>query len=49
MTFVIVPSQIIEGILEARSPRLSEIAAKMPGNADAGYKRIQRFLQDNDP
>jgi hypothetical protein len=42
-------SQIIEGIMEARSPRLSEIAAKMPGNPDASYKRIQRFLQANDP
>ena len=42
-------SQIIEGIMEARSPRLSEIAAKMPGNADASYKRLQRFLQENDP
>jgi len=42
-------SQIIEGIMEARSPRLSEIAAKMPGNPDASYKRIQRFLQENDP
>jgi hypothetical protein len=42
-------SQIIEGIMEARSPRLSEIAAKMAGSEAAGYKRIQRFLQDNDP
>jgi hypothetical protein len=42
-------SQIIEGIMEARSPRLSEIAAKMPGNTDASYKRLQRFLQENDP
>jgi hypothetical protein len=42
-------SQIIEGIMEARSPRLSEIAAKMPGNPDASYKRLQRFLQENDP
>jgi hypothetical protein len=42
-------SQIIAGIMEARSPRLSEIAAKMPGNPDASYKRLQRFLQANDP
>lgn len=42
-------SQIIEGILEARSPRLSEIAAKMAGNAEANYKRVQRFLQANEP
>jgi hypothetical protein len=42
-------SEILAGIMEARSPRLSEIAAKMPGNEAASYKRIQRFLQDNDP
>jgi hypothetical protein len=42
-------SQIIEGIMEAHSPRLSEIAAKMPGNPEASYKRLQRFLQENDP
>jgi len=42
-------SQIVKGIMEACSPRLSEIAAKMPGNPDASYKRIQRFLQANDP
>lgn len=42
-------SQIIEGIMEAHSPRLSEIASKMPGNANTSYKRIQRFLQEHDP
>ena len=42
-------SGIIEGIMEARSPRLSDIAARMTGNEAASYKRIQRFLQDNDP
>lgn len=42
-------SQIIEGIMAARSPRLSEIAAHMPGGQSASYKRIQRFLQDQDP
>jgi len=42
-------SVIIAGIMEARSPRLSDIAAKMAGSEAAGYKRIQRFLQDNDP
>jgi len=42
-------SQIMEGIMQARSPRLSEIAAKMPGSAEASYKRLQRFLQENDP
>jgi hypothetical protein len=42
-------SEIMEGIMEARSPRLSDIAARMAGNEAASYKRIQRFLQDNDP
>jgi len=42
-------SEIIAGIMKARSPRLSDIAAKMAGKEAAGYKRIQRFLQDNDP
>src|SRR5512139_2869020 len=42
-------SEIIEGIMEACSPRLSDIAARMAGNEGASYKRIQRFLQDNDP
>ena len=42
-------SQIIEGIMDACSPRLSDIAARMPGNEAASYKRIQRFLKANDP
>lgn len=42
-------SEILAGILEACSPRLSDIASKMPGGEAASYKRIQRFLQDNDP
>jgi hypothetical protein len=42
-------SEIIQGIMVARSPRLSEIAAKMPGNEVACYKRIQRFLQVQEP
>lgn len=42
-------SQIITGIMNARSPRLSEIVAHMPGEEAACYKRIQRFLQDTDP
>jgi hypothetical protein len=41
--------EIMLGIMQACSPRMSEIAAKMPGNESACYKRIQRFLQDNDP
>jgi hypothetical protein len=35
--------------MTAHSPRLSDIAARMPGEAAACYKRIQRFLQETDP
>lgn len=35
--------------MAARSPRLSDIAAQMPGNESACYKRIQRFLHSHDP
>jgi hypothetical protein len=42
-------SEIMEGIREARSPRLSDIAVRMAGNEGTSYKRIQRFLRDNDP
>lgn len=40
---------ILRAILEAQSPRLSEIAQKMPGTPDANYKQIQRFLVKIDP
>jgi len=40
---------ILKAILEAQSPRLSEIAQKMPGQPDANYKQIQRFLAVTDP
>jgi hypothetical protein len=42
-------SQIMQGIMEAQSPRLSDIAAHMPGQTAACYKRIQRFLRDQNP
>src|SRR5512135_108359 len=42
-------TRIIEGILKSRSPRLSEIARGMKGNADANYKCIQRFLDGHNP
>jgi hypothetical protein len=41
--------EIIEGILKARSPRLSDIAWEMPGKEEANYKSIQRFLASNSP
>ena len=42
-------SEIVGGILEARSPRLSDIAAHMPGSEAAAYKRIQRFVATQEP
>lgn len=41
-------SQIMLGILKAKSPRISRIAEQMPGKVDANYKMIQRFLRDTD-
>lgn len=40
---------IIEGILKARSPRMSDIAREMKGKEDRNYKCIQRFLEKVDP
>jgi len=42
-------TRIVDGILQARSPRLSEIARAMKGNEAANYKVIQRFLAGHDP
>jgi len=42
-------AQIIKAILEARSPRLSAIAHKMPGRPERAYKELQRFFQETDP
>jgi hypothetical protein len=42
-------ARIVSGILQARSPRVSEIARAMKGNEAANYKTIQRFLEGQDP
>ena len=42
-------SQIMQGIMEERSPRISDIAARMPGSEAANYKRVQRFLEKTEP
>jgi Transposase DDE domain len=42
-------AEIGQAILAARSLRLTEIAVKMRGSSDAGYKRIQRFVKQTDP
>lgn len=41
--------EIGAAILEARSLRLTDIAVKMEGKSEAGYKRVQRFLKKADP
>ena len=38
-------SKIMNGILEAKSPRISDVADQMDGSYEANYKMIQRFLQ----
>jgi hypothetical protein len=40
---------IIQAILEARSPRLSDISHRLPAGPDANYKMLQRFLAKVDP
>jgi len=42
-------AEIIKGILDAHSPRISDIFNAMEGNSDANYKAIQRFIDKNDP
>jgi hypothetical protein len=41
-------SEIVEAILEAQSPRLTNIAEKMKGTSARGYRAIQRFLNQVD-
>ena len=40
---------IIKGILDARSPRISDISNAMSGKPESNYKAIQRFLCKNAP
>ena len=42
-------AHIMAGILEARSPRMSDISQRMRGRPAANYKAIQRFLSKTDP
>jgi len=42
-------AEIGQAILAAQSIRLTDIAAEMPGDSEASYKRIQRFLKAADP
>lgn len=40
---------IVQAILQARSPRLSDLSHKLPANPEANYKMLQRFLAKVDP
>ena len=42
-------ARILQAMLKARSPRLSDISQHMAGNPEANYKEIQRFLRQADP
>jgi len=41
-------AEISKALLEAQSPRLTNISEKMAGHSDRGYKTIQRFLKQAD-
>jgi len=41
-------AEIMKGVLEAQSPRLSNISEKMAGKSSSRYKEIQRFLKKVD-
>ena len=41
-------ARIVKGLLEAQSPRLTDISEKMAGNSSSRYKEIQRFLKKVD-
>jgi hypothetical protein len=40
---------ILQAILDARSPRLSDLSHKMPASPSANYKMLQRFLVQANP
>lgn len=41
--------KVVQGILQAGSPRLSEISRVMSGSETANYKCIQRLLEESEP
>jgi len=41
-------ANILKGILDSRSPRISDISHAMKGKPEANYKAVQRFLDSND-
>ena len=41
-------AEMIKAILEAQSPRLTNISEKMAGKSESNYKKIQRFIEKVD-
>ncbi len=41
-------ARIAKALLEAQSPRLTDISEKMVGKSSSRYKEIQRFLKEVD-
>ena len=41
-------ANLLNGIIDNRSPPMSDISQAMRGNPEADYKAIQRFLDSND-
>lgn len=42
-------AEVLQAVLQARSARWTEIAAKMKGSEAAAYKRLQRLMKRADP
>jgi len=40
--------EIVQGIIGAKSPRLTHIAEEMKGQSESNYKAIQRFIAGTD-
>ena len=40
--------EIVQGILAAKSPRLTQIAEEMAGQSESNYKAIHRFIEETD-
>ena len=41
--------EIMQAMIDTRSLRISDIASRMNGSEAACYKRVQRFLEENNP
>lgn len=41
-------AEIVQALLEAQSPRMSDISEKMAGSRSRSYKALQRFIRRQD-